>query len=136
MRTLGIVAAVVGVGALFWYFNRRQGTSAPAVVNRASTATTLENKIQNGANQIGSLGGSLVAKLIPGAAPATNVFAQQGRDIVGGTVQGFRTAGTGLTQIGSGNVLAGAKNVGLGAAETAYAATGAKAVVNGLRSLF
>lgn len=136
MKTLGIIAAVVGLGALFWYFNQQRTTGATGTVSRAPTSTSLGDKIQSGANRIGELGGGLVARLIPGAAPATNVLAQQGRDIVGGTVQGFRTAGTGLEQIGSGNVLTGAKNVGLGAAETAYSATGAKAVVNFAKSIF
>ncbi len=135
MKTVGIIAAVVGLGALFWYMSQQRapGAGGPAVARTPSP--TLGGKIQAGADAIGAAGGAAVARLIPGAAPATNIFAQQGKDVVGGTVQGFRTAGSGLAQIGSGNIVGGVENVGLGAAQTAYAATGAKAVVNLIRGL-
>lgn len=132
MKTLGIIAGVVGLGALFWYLNQRR--LASDVVSRVPTPTT-GDKLHAFTNQVADFFGGTVAKAT-GLGGVAQPIKSAARSYVNGTITAVKQTGTGLQQIGQGNILIGGKNVALGAAESAYTATGAKGVVDFTKSLF
>ncbi len=134
MKTALIVGGVIGLGALFWYFSRRPGAgTAPVSRIPPPTAITRQQQFQN---NVADYSAHVLTTIVPGGGTIAQPLQSAARSYINGTVTGFTQAGTGLKQIASGNVISGAENVGLGAAETAYTATGAKGVVDFVKSLW
>jgi len=132
LKTLGIIAGVVGLGALFWYFRQKQ--FAQPDISRTAPPT-ITDKLHAFTNQVSDFVGGNIARAT-GLGAVAQPVQSAARSYVNGTITAVKQTGTGLQQIGSGNVITGTKNVALGAAESAYTATGAKGVVDFTKSLF
>jgi hypothetical protein len=135
VETKWIVFGVLGLGVL-WFVFRKQQAGTVTGIDKTIAPPTRGDQIDQLASTLGSAGGGVVSKLLPGGSTIAKPLASFGSSYVRGTEQGFRTAGTGLTQIASGNVVTGTKNFVTGAAQTSWTAIGGKGVVDAFKSIF
>ncbi len=113
--------AIAGAAGVVLYFVNRNTSNAPAVQGSVpsktnSTGSSVGGLIQNGGNVIGGVIGGAT-----GFGPAAKPLGTAAGNFAAAEYGGFRQAASGVSQIGSGNVVSGTKDILVGGLKTAAA---------------
>ena len=119
--TTPVALALAGAAAVAFFLVERKMTATPAAPPVPQSVPTGGGVNVSGIlNRIGQTSGGAIATAagIPIAGP---VVSKAAGNFVSAEYSGFRQAGSGVTQIASGNIVHGVYDVGAGAVKTAIA---------------
>src|SRR6516225_1592612 len=125
--TTGEILLIVGLGIVgFFVVTKVTGgqstnvNTSPVRPSGSSVSQSAANGLQNLAGRIGGFGGTVVAQAA-GLGPASPYVSVASSSLLRTEVSGFRSAGSGVSEIAHGNIGTGLKDIGKGAVETAAA---------------